>query len=291
MSKTIVRVGVFFIIGLACSVGVAEAAVTELHVRPDGSVVATNVVVMQKAGRNFFGRLTWKENAFARIVVLAHDATVIKKKHGETAGALDIQVGDVIDVEGKLNGAENSFVINASTIRDHSLLMEAKTLSGAVKSVDVAGQSFVLPATGLGEVKVTVTIDTEIKKGERWIKLADMAAGDRILSAVGTYSYEKGTLAADRIEVHQDKGIFAPRNFQGALKTIAGTVLPTTLTVTVSGTDYTVYLPANAAILNNAKQATSLSRFVVGDIVRFYGTIRKTDLTQIDAEVVRDTNF
>lgn len=292
MLKPISKLSVLAIIAAAflCAPQV-QAAVTELHVQPDGTVVATNIVIIQKAGRNFFGRLTWKENAFARVVVLAHDATVIKKKHGETTGALDIQVGDVIDVIGKLNGAENSFIINATTIRDHSLLMESKTLSGTIKSVDVQKQTFVLPTKEFAEVTVTVTPDTDIKKGERFIKLADMAVGDKILSAVGTYSYEKKTLAADKIEVHQDKTVFTPRNFQGTLKSIAGTVLPSTLIVTALGTDYTVYLGEKASVLNNAKAATSLSRFVVGDIVRLYGAIRKTNLTEIDAEVIRDTNF
>ena len=85
--------------------------------------------------------------------------------------------------------------------------------------------------------------------------------------------------------------MFAPRNFEGTLKSISGTTLPATLVVTVSGTDYTVYLAKTTVVLKKNRSAATLGRFVVDDTVRFYGAIRQANFTEIDAEIVRDLNF
>lgn len=91
--------------------------------------------------------------------------------------------------------------------------------------------------------------------------------------------------------MYQDKSIFVERNFQGTLKSVSTVVLPATLVVTVGATDYTVYLADSSSVLRNNRKPTTLSRFVVGDTVRFYGAIRETNFEEIDAEVVRDLNF
>ena len=112
-----------------------------------------------------------------------------------------------------------------------------------------------------------------------------------MLSAPGTYDYPTNTLTASSVDVYQSKSIFTSRNFEGTLKSICGTALPAVLTVTVGGTDYTAYLPDKSAVLKSNKSATSLTRFVVGDTVRLYGKIRQANLTEIDADTVRDLNF
>ncbi|MBV9159817.1 MAG: hypothetical protein JO019_04445, partial [Candidatus Kaiserbacteria bacterium] len=112
-----------------------------------------------------------------------------------------------------------------------------------------------------------------------------------VLSAPGTYDYGSNTLAASALTIFQAKDVFVSKNFQGTLKALAGTNLPTTLTVTIDGVDYTVYLTAKTSILNNKKASVGLYRFAAGDTVRLYGKIRETNLSEIDAEVVRDTSF
>ena len=121
--------------------------------------------------------------------------------------------------------------------------------------------------------------------------MVDITAGDKILSVAGLYDYPSNTLTASNVEVFQSKTIFKPRNFEGTLKSISGTTLPVSLVVTVGSTDYTIYLNEKASVLKNNKKPTTLTRFVVGDTVRAYGSIRETNLTEIDAEIVRDTNF
>jgi hypothetical protein len=267
----------------------AQAA-SDVHFAPDGSFVATNIVVQQKAGSNLFSRATWGE-AFLRMVVLISASTTITKNHGEAATLEDIAEQHLLDIDGTLATGANSIVINAAHIRDTSLERESKTLSGLVKSLDAVGQSFVLSNKTFGTTRVEAS-DALIMKGQRPIPFGEIAVGDKVTSVSGTYDYAGSTLRASSISVYQDKSVFAPRNFQGTLKSISATQLPTVLVVTVaSSTDYAVYLNEKGRILNKEKSATSLSRFVAGDTVRFFGVVRQTKLTEADAEVVRDLNF
>ena len=281
---------VFF---LALGAGAAYAASpSEIHITPDGIFSATNVVVYQKAGTsNFFSRVTWGD-AYVRVTVLANKDTVITKAHGEPATVNDIREKDVLDVEGKLSSGEGALTIKATRIRDTSLQVESKNISGTVVSVNTGSSSLVLSNKTFGATTtVTLSPSAIIQKGVRTIGLGDVLPGDTILSASGAYDYTKNAFSTLLIEVYQDKSIFTPRNFQGTLKNISATTLPTTLTVKVGDTDYTVYTTESSDVFNSRRQPASLSRFVVGDTVRFYGAIRETNFEEIDAEIVRDLNF
>ncbi|MEK7093119.1 MAG: hypothetical protein AAB927_01405 [Patescibacteria group bacterium] len=267
----------------------AAAANSELHFTPDGTFTAKNVVIYQKAGTNFFSRAVWG-TTFLRFVIVTSTSTVITKKYGESATAADIKEQDIIDITGSLAQGGDSMVINAKTIRDMALQTAGKTFSGVVVSVDSGGQTFVLNEKTTGKTNVAVGGAT-ITKGVRTITSGELRAGDKVLSASGTYSYSTNTLNATSVSVYQDDKLFKPRNFEGILKSISGTALPVTAVVTVGATDYTVYVPVGAPILKNSRAATVLSRFVAGDKVRFYGAIRPTNFTEVAAEILRDLNF
>jgi hypothetical protein len=138
---------------------------------------------------------------------------------------------------------------------------------------------------------VQIGTSTVIKKGARTIYLSEILKGDKILSVDGAYDYKTNVLSATNIQVYQDKSVFLTRNFQGTLKSISGTSLPVTAVINIDGINYDVYFANGSTVLNNAKAPTSLSRFVVGDTVRFNGTVREMNLSQIDATVFRDLNF
>ncbi len=267
----------------------AFAANSEIHFSADGNFVAKNILVYQKAGTNLFCRGTWG-TTFIRFVVTTSPATAITKKHGEQATVGDIGEKDIIDVEGRLATGGDSIVVNASTIRNASLETDVKSLSGKIVSIDTSARSLVVNDKSFG--KTTITIGSAvIMKGVRSITLADIKVGDTVASAQGVYDYSTKTLTASVIGIYQDPAFFKPRNFEGALKSISATQLPSTFVVTVQGTDYTVYMDAKGSVLNKHKGAASLSRFVVGDKVRFYGTLREANITEVDVEVIRDLNF
>ena len=164
-------------------------------------------------------------------------------------------------------------------------------MKGNVVSVSQESDSFVLKTVKGNTITIETDIDTPIRKGARIIKVGDLEKGDTILSAKGIFDYGSYTMSAAAITVFQDKSVFKPRNFEGVLKNISGRELPTTLLVAVNGKDYTVYLGSKAEILNKNRKPIGLIRFVAGDIVRFYGAVRESDLSAVDAEVLRDMNI
>lgn len=263
---------------------------SDLSINSKGALKASGLVVVQRSGSNLFTRAVWG-NAYVRVTVLVGAATAVTKKYGESAVVGDIAVGHLLDVEGTLSSGADSLIIQATSVRDMSLTKESKSISGTVKAKNAGEYSIVIPNASLGDTTVVLTASTPIKKGERQIQFADLAVGDRILSASGTYDYGANRLTANAVEVHQDAAMFRPRNFEGSLKSVAGASPPTTLVVTVDGADLTVHLNAEALVLNKARAATSLKRFAEGDTVRFYGAIRKDNFSEVDAEVVRDLNF
>ena len=269
--------------------GLASAA-SELHVTTKGDMSAAGLTVMLKSGSTLYVRATW-EDSFMRMVVTTNANTVVSKNYGEKATVSDIEVGHRIDVEGQLVSGSDTVTIVAAKIRDAALVKESKTFSGSIKRVDSNSQSFVFTDKSLGEVTVVVLASTPITQGKRQVQFSTLKAGDKIVSMSGTYDYAAKTLSPAAIELYQSKDIFVAKNFEGTLKNISGTALPTQLTVSVGGVDYTVYLSGKSTVLSKNKSATSLKRFAEGDRVRFYGAIREVNLSEVDAEVVRDLNF
>ena len=167
--------------------------------------------------------------------------------------------------------------------------MEQKTIAGTVATLNRDLGTLTLTDKKLGAITV-VPPDT-ITKGARTIVPAELAVGDKVLSASGTFDYSTKTFSASAMEIYQTKSIFVAQNFQGTLKSLSGTALPVSAVITVGTKDYTVYFAAGASIMNKNKAATSLQRFTVGDTVRFYGSIRPTNLSEIDATALRNLNF
>lgn len=282
--------GLAVILFISLSASSAHAsAPSDIHITSDGKFTATNVIVFQKASNNvFFTRVTWSDT-FLRVTILTHADTVITKAHGEKATGGEVSEGDILQVEGVLSSGNGGLIVDAKKVIDTSLQIESKVVSGTVKSV--SGSSFVLPNKVFGDTTTVLVGTSTIQKGVRNIAVSDLRAGDKILSVEGAYNYSTNALSATSIRVYQDQAVFLQRNFQGILKSLSGTTLPITATIAVDGANYTVSFASGTTILNNAKTAASLSRFVVGDTVRFYGSIRPTNLTEIDASVFRDINF
>lgn len=277
--------------GVAPIVQAAEAS--EIHIAPDGKFTAKNVVVMQKSenGTTFFGRITWN-NVFLRVTVLTAPNNVtakITKNNGGLATYAEVKEGDILSIEGTLTPGADSLLVGATSIRDHSLNVEGKKISGTIKTLNRALNNFTLTDKVLGAV--TVVPPYTIQKGVRTIAPSELSVGDKIVSASGSYDYITKTVVAESMEVFQDKSVFMPKNFEGTLKSISGLILPVTLVVTVGKQEYTVYLPIGASVTSKNKTATTLQRYTVGDRVRFFGAIRPINLSEIDSDTLRNLSF
>jgi hypothetical protein len=228
---------------------------------------------------------------FVRVTVVSTPETTLSRAYGEVATASDFKVGDLVDVEGKLSSGEGVLTVSPKSIRNVSLVRAEKQFAGVVTNVVVGDNRIELSRSKDTPITIQLSATTTITKGVRTIALSDIAKGDNIVNAIGEYDYSTKILKATSIEVYQDPKVFAPRNFQGTLQSLSASTLPTVATVLIDGTVYTVHLSTKTAVLNNAKKPANLVRFVVGDTVRLYGSIRKDSLTTIDAEVIRDLAF
>ncbi len=265
---------------------------SEIHILPNGTFTAKNVLVFQKSGKNFFCRVLWG-NSFVRLMVLVHDDTVITTNHGGKMTVDTIADKDILTIEGTLGESNESIVVHATKIKDQSSNTEQKTFSGSIKSVNPAGGSFVLTSKEMGVVTVALGTanDVPIKKGARTVSISELKMGDKVLSVSGPYTFTNTTLVASALEVYQDPKVFVAKDWTGTLKNLSGTSLPVTAVITVSGIDYTVYLPAAATVSNKAKVSVALARVTAGDTVTVRGSIRKINLTEIDATSLRDLSF
>jgi hypothetical protein len=166
------------------------------------------------------------------------------------------------------------------------------TLKGA-QVTGVSG-SVITAQTTLGSAILTWTITTSgttqfMNKKSQTITLADIVVGDEInlngTMASGSSLAVNATVVRDVTKVQNTPVTSVRDTFQGSLVTLAGTSTPTTMTLNIGGTNYTVNIPSTAIVLSNAWLPVSLSTFVNGDTVRIFGTMSSTT---INAFVVRN---
>src|SRR3989344_3371460 len=180
---------------------------SEISIKPDGTFFATNVIVMQKsekAGTNLFSRVTWG-SVFLRITVLASSAKIIKN-NGGSATVEDIRVGDILSVKCTLAPGADSLVINALEVRDLSLNVESKNISGIIKTLNAALNNFTLIDKKL--CAITMVAPYNIQKGARTISAGELAVGDKVLSSSGSFDYATKIFTASDMEGYQDKSLF-----------------------------------------------------------------------------------
>lgn len=258
----------------------------EISITKDGKVKAQGVKVMQIAGSTIFARFIWQE-AFLRLTLKTDSRTIFTRRYGDALNISDISVGDWLVVEGGLEHGSESFSINATKIKDVSIFTKDEVKVTGTIIETVGGGSILRTNTKeYGVIEIRPDGNTTITKGSLNISPKDINIGDTVISAKGVYDTAKKSLKTRTMEIYVNKNIFIPRNFQGTLKEIRGTGIPTTLVINAEGKDYTVKITDQTAIMRANRALTTLARFVVGDTVRFYGNITEADLNVVDNVLV-----
>ena len=288
MKKTIVFPILFIGLSLAIPQGVFANSVVSID--KDGVTSASEVRVVQLAGRTFFTRLYWGL-AFVRVTVKTNANTKFYRGTGELTNLSEIAEGDFLDITGELEANSNTLTIVAGTVKNSSVQKKQTVISGKVVSVDLGQRFFVLDSKKLGVVTISVKPDTNFKKGNRTLNLEHIIIGDTVTKASGDYNLNTKTLIADSVETYVDMSYYKPKNFEGVLEEVVGTTLPTSIKVLIGRTSFLVNLKEKASVLKKNKNLVSLNRFVVGDKVRLYGVIREVDEAIIDADIVRNLNL
>ena len=261
-----------------------------ITVSEDGGAKIKNAVVFQIAGNTLFVRTYWDET-FIRWTIRTDAKTQIIKRFSGATKFSEIAVGHVLNIDGTLLSGSETFNLNSTFIRDLSLENESGTFSGRVVKIDASSNNLTMVTVAGIYLTIKFNSGATIKKGEIYLQPSQIAVGDKILSVSGSYHEPTQSIEASNVEIYQDQSIFIYQNFQGTLKGLSGTTLPVTFILVLKNKEYNVVLPENSEVMRANRSPVDLKRFVEGDTVRIYGKIRKTDLTTIDAELVRNISL
>jgi hypothetical protein len=263
---------------------------SEVNITSNGQVTVSRAKVTQIAGSTIFTKLYWGES-YVRFMVKTNAKTKFLRGTGEVTTISEMQNGDYLDLIGQLESGSESMVLNATSVKNGSVQKQQDNFTGKVVSVNASVQSFVLNTTKLGVITVNTNSNTVFKKGNRNLDLDHIKVGDTITKAVGDYDLTSKVLTASSVVTYVDLNMYKPKNYEGVLKEVLGTTLPTLVRVSIAGTVYDVNLDAKSSVLSKNKNKALLNRFVPGDTVRLYGAIEEIDTPVINAEIIRNLNL
>ena len=261
-----------------------------ITVSEDGGAEIKNAVVFRIAGNTLFVRTYWDET-FIRWTIRTDAKTQIIKRFSGATKFSEIAVGHVLNIDGTLLSGSETFNLNSTFIRDLSLENESGTFSGRVIKADASSNNLTMVTSAGTYITVKFNSGATIKKGAIYLQPSQIVVGDKVLSVSGIYHEPSQSIEASNVEIYQDPSIFIPHNFQGTIKGLLGTTLPATFTLVLKSKQYSVAMSDKTIIMKADRSLVDLKRFVEGDTVRIYGKIRKTDLTTIDAELVRNISL
>ena len=263
----------------------------EIHINKDGRVLIEGAKIMQFVGNTMYARVIW-DNIFLRIVVKTDQNTSFVRRYGEAVNISNIAVGNYLSIEGSLESNADSLSIIAAKIKNLSDLTQQNNFSGTILAIDPSYKSFSLNSKTLGVVQVVLDGSTSIVLGSRAVGAFHLKVGDNITSVNGVYDHGTKILKADKIVVYINMSIFKAKNRSGVLKSMSGKTLPANLVVTINSEDYTVKLSEETQIINNRRKDISLSRFIEGDSIVFYGALQETDELIVDSvEIIRNASL
>jgi hypothetical protein len=261
-----------------------------VYVYSNGDVSLRNAEIVQIIGPTIVVKTVW-DDAYIRWIVRTDSGGDIRRMFGGVSGVSEMKLGHILNIEGKLlSGADSLNIIARNIVNTNIENEENQVFSGIVSEI-YPGNSGVELQTQNKTVALKISNNLSIPKGKRFITVSDLRKGDKIVSAKGTYHPPTNTLFVESMEVYEDTSIFKPRNFQGKLKSLNATSSPTVAVIVVGEKEYNVYLSPKTEVFNSKRKPTTLARFVLGDTVRFYGSIRETDLLTIDAEIIRNLDL
>ncbi len=256
----------------------------EVHINDNGKTLVRGAKVTAVSGNTITATTAWGSVSMAW-TVNTNAGTEFVRKAGGASNISEVSVGDFISFYGMLVTTTSGFTVNADIVKDWSVQAISGSFNGTVQSVNVSANSFVLASNERGTVTVMVSGQTSVMKGDAAAVFADIVAGASV-QVKGVWNTQTNTIAASRVTIKVPK--IEARTFEGTIKSISATTLPTVIVLTVDNIDYTVNVAANISILNNLWLTTSLANFHVGDRLRVYGTVSGTT---IQASVVRDTSI
>jgi hypothetical protein len=234
--------------------------------------------------------------AFLALALCASFAAVAVQKasanngRGDDRGEHKNKIGLFAGIGAKLNGMAQAGLQPQVQIGPNGRVLVRGAKVTAISGSDIDAQ--VTWGSYVADWNVDASDAKILQRSGGNSALSQIAVGNTIsFSGMLDTSESSATVSADVVKnwsVNQDDDD-APfkATLQGELKAMGSSTAPTTLTVEVKDTDYTVNISAATAILNRNWIAMSLANFALGDTIRFYGDI---DGMTAEASVVRNVS-
>jgi hypothetical protein len=182
------------------------------------------------------------------------------RKNGAAMQFAEILAGDKVEVKGQLwpdNG------ISPVYIKDNSLYAHTGTFTGKIINISLADSSFVIQSKTYGEQTIHTNNFTSFTKNGSSSGFGDLQLG-MTTKVRGVWDRSNKNITASNVE-----GSFRMINidFTGTLSVINGSAL------TVIGNGNVIYGvdAAKAEILGKNGKPVSVSRYVLGDVLRVWG--------------------
>ncbi len=203
--------------------------------------------------------------------------------------SIDAKLGGHFDdhkKEAKLDGS--SLEVN---IKDNG-----QVLVRGAKVTAVSGNT-ISAATSWGAMNINWSVNVLsstniVRKFGSVSPLAEIKVGD-ILSFTGTVTSGTNTSIVVDAKVVKNWSVTKQNvrsKIEGTVKSVGGTVAPSTMIVTSNSKDYTVNVATNTSIVNDNWANTTLASFVVGNKVTAYGVVNDTTLS-VAATVLRNESI
>jgi len=299
MTKNLLVIPVILAISIAFVTAYAQSqtayvapqndATQDFHIDRDGNIKVQQAKIMQVSGTSFYARY-YVGMAFIRILIKTDKTTEVRRRFGDRILISQIETGDIINLEGKIENGADSLSVVASKLVNFSNQKEISSFKGTIISKGTKDGSFTLLTNDRGTIQINTGTTTQIRKGSRIITPDLIRNGDMVTDTVGTFDHASKNLDTNVVVIYADMGIYQPRNFEGTLKTITSGN-PTTLVLNTEGKDYTITISDKTEILNKARKSVSIKRYLEGDTVRVYGAIREAEEPIIDIELVRNISL
>ncbi len=255
----------------------------QVTITNQGKVQLDGVKVTAISSPNLTATSTWGSTVLTWSIKTSADTKFVRRFSGGSSLG-EISVGDLVSVKGSLDSSATQLTVNASWVKDWSIQQENSTFRGTIQSIDAGAQHLVMN-TERGNITVQVNGTTKVQRGDATISFSALVIGETI-TASGLYNNLSLTLTASKIKAKAPER----RTYEGTLKSLAGTVKPTSLVFTAGAIDYTAMLAADTAVLNSWWERANLTDFVVGHSLRVFGALRP-GTTTIDATVIRNTSL
>ncbi|MCX6701796.1 MAG: DUF5666 domain-containing protein [Candidatus Zambryskibacteria bacterium] len=263
---------------------------SEVNITKDGTASISSAKIIQVAGSTFFARLYWGD-LYLRLTIKTTSSTKFFRGTGELTTLSEISTGDIVDASGQIDSGSDVLTLTALSIKNSSVQKKQTTFSGKVTGVDLSGRKFMLDVKNFGVITVNINATTQFTKGSRTLDLEHVKVGDIITKTAGDYDLSTKTLVANTVLTYVDLSYYKPKNFEGVLKEVSGTVAPTSIKVLINGVSFVINITDKTSILSKNRNSTLLSRFILGDTIRIYGAIREVDDPIIDAGIIRNISL